>query len=406
MANTCKYYKQRRYVSYDNGNTWQPLNEYRKGALYQADSEDCGYEVIYKWQVIEGYTCIGCTKYQKTQKFVSYDGGTTWSAVSPAEYGIGDVIEQGSEDCGCSTQYRWYTLPTTEYICIGYTKYYKQIYQVSFDGGNTWQNVVPEQTRTSGIIEEESVDCGYGQPIYRWVDGWLCDDCVSYKVMSVTSAGTAINVSCGSSTIVSTSDITNRTTISSSTIGSCATEIGAGAYSGCTNLESIRIPNTITTIGNSAFSGCTRLLDASIPDSVRTVGNNAFRGCTQLSFINLPNYLTTLGTYAFRDSLNFSSINIPVTLTYVPEGCFLNCDGLSDVELPNTVTVIGNDAFRECSGLYTVRIHALTPPTLGSNVFLNVNTNFKILVPPSAVDTYKQASGWSTYASKIYPITT
>lgn len=87
------------------------------------------------------------------------------------------------------------------------------------------------------------------------------------------------------------------------------------------------------------------------------------------------------------------------------QGCFYNCDGLSDIVLPNTVTSIGSSAFAECSGLYNIRIHALTPPTLGNNVFYNVNPDFKILVPASAVDTYKQASGWSTYASKIYPIT-
>ena len=72
MANTCKYYKQQKYVSYDSGNTWQPLNEYRKGALYETDSEDCGYSVVYRWQNVSGeYTCSGCTKYQKTQKYIS-----------------------------------------------------------------------------------------------------------------------------------------------------------------------------------------------------------------------------------------------------------------------------------------------------------------------------------------------
>ena len=42
MANYCKYYKQQRYVSYDNGITWQALEEYRKGALIQSGmTEGC-----------------------------------------------------------------------------------------------------------------------------------------------------------------------------------------------------------------------------------------------------------------------------------------------------------------------------------------------------------------------------
>jgi len=40
---------------------------------------------------------------------------------------------------------------------------------------------------------------------------------------------------------------------------------------------------------------------------------------------------------------------------------------------------------------------------LGTNVFGNVN-NFRIYVPSGSVDTYKAASGWSTYASKIQAI--
>ena len=184
MANTCKYYKQRRYVSYNSGATWQPLNEYRKGELYEYDSSDCGYSVTYKWINVAGeYTCSGCTKYQKTQKFVSYDGGESWTAVSPAEYGIGSIIEQGSADCGCGTLYRWYTLPTTEYICSAYTKYNKEVYQVSYDSGSTWQNVVPYTTRIGDVIEYNSADCGYSGVIYKWevTSGYTCIGVSKYE---------------------------------------------------------------------------------------------------------------------------------------------------------------------------------------------------------------------------------
>lgn len=405
MANTCKYYKQQKYVSYDNGNTWSPLNEYRRGDLYEEDSADCGYVVVYKWEnVIGEYTCSGCTKYQKTQKYVSYDGGTTWSAVTPAEYGIGNVIEYGSEDCDCSTQYRWVVV-SGEYICIGTTKYTKEKKQVSYDNGQTWSDVSPLEIRANGIIEEESVDCGYGQPIYRWVDGTMCDDCISYKVKSITTGGTNINVQCDSSSTLSVSDVTSRTSISSSTIGNCINIIGDGAYSGCTSLNSVRIPSTVSSIGNRAFRGCVALWDASMPDSVTSIGDYAFSGCTQLSLVNLPNHIQTLGVGIFRDSLNFQTINIPNTLTVIPNQCFYNCDGLSDIVLPNSITSIGNEAFRNCSGLYNFTIYALTPPTLGSNVFDGVNNSLRIFVPPSVVDTYKNTSGWADFASKIQAIT-
>ena len=384
--------------SYNGDGTMTPV-------LVEANSTDCGFVIQYRWQVISGYTCSGCTKYQTTQKFQSSDNGQTWTEVIPAEYGLGNVIEQGSEDCGCSTQYRWLRLPTTEYICIGTTKYYKEIYQVSYDNGVTWENVAPERTRASDIIEEDSVDCGYGQPIERWVDGTMCDSCVPIKLSNLTTGGTTINVECNASSTLVASEITNRTTIQSSYIGKCVNVIGDGAYSGCTNLTNVRIPSTVSSIGNRAFLNCVVLLDASLPDSVTAIGDYAFSGCTSLSMINLPNYLQSLGVGAFRDSLNFSTINIPRTLTYIPNFCFYNCDGLSDVYLPNNIRSIGGEAFRECSGLYNLTLYSLTPPTLGNDVFTGVNQNLRIFVPPTVVDTYKSASGWSAYASKIQAIT-
>ena len=76
----------------------------------------------------------------------------------------------------CSTpepQYRWNTAQASDYLCDGVDKYYKQYYEVSYDGGTTWQRVEPEQTRKGSLIEANSEDCGYVPPTptieYRWV---------------------------------------------------------------------------------------------------------------------------------------------------------------------------------------------------------------------------------------------
>lgn len=42
-----------------------------------------------------------CTLFQRTKKQKSVDGGQTWSDVVPAEYGYGDIIEEDSGECGC-----------------------------------------------------------------------------------------------------------------------------------------------------------------------------------------------------------------------------------------------------------------------------------------------------------------
>lgn len=54
----CKFYKWQKYVSYDNGLTWSPLNEYTKGELYESLSVDCGGgRTVYRWALIDEYAC-------------------------------------------------------------------------------------------------------------------------------------------------------------------------------------------------------------------------------------------------------------------------------------------------------------------------------------------------------------
>jgi hypothetical protein len=61
--------------------------------------------------------------------------------------------------------YRWEKAPTTEYECVGVDKHYVEYYEVSYDNGCNYQNVVPTSSRTSSdVIEYNSVDCGYVPP--------------------------------------------------------------------------------------------------------------------------------------------------------------------------------------------------------------------------------------------------
>ena len=103
MANTCKYYKQQRQVSYDGGITWSPLEEYQRGDLYERDSADCGGGLVqYQWVNIplsQDYICEGTTKYYKMKRQVSYDGGASWSDVVPLETQRGASAETQSTDC-------------------------------------------------------------------------------------------------------------------------------------------------------------------------------------------------------------------------------------------------------------------------------------------------------------------
>lgn len=322
MAKTCKYYKQRRYVSYNNGQTWQALDEYRKGSLYEEGSEDCLNEIVkmYQWRVVSGeYVCSGTTKYEKTQRYVSYDSGATWSAVTPSEYSTGQVLEQNSEDCGyIEPQYRWLALSQSEYICSGTTKYTKEKKQVSNDNGTTWTDVYPEETRIGSIIEENSTDCGYVEPIYRWsaTSGYICLDCEDpskeLKMIAYLSDYTPHYVySNGSTTLtkeeVRSGDYSNYVFVE---IFSSVTEIYTDAFLNCQKLERILLPTTEIAISPYSFRNCIKLerLESWL---ITEIGYHAFENCDSFELLVLGYTVPEL----YGDAL-YGSFDI-----YVPQSC-------------------------------------------------------------------------------------
>ena len=142
------------------------------------------------------------------------------------------------------------------------------------------------------------------------------------------------------------------------------------------SIESIRLFNA-TSIGNYAFNSCSNLAEVSFPNAT-SIGNNAFQDCSNLTSVSFPN-ATSMGDSAFR-----------------------SCSNLAKVSFPNA-TGIGNYAFSSCSSLTTIYVgtNTSTVCTLGSYAFTDCTNLNSIYVPASLVDSYKSATNWSTYASKI-----
>jgi hypothetical protein len=60
----------------------------------------------------------------------------------------------------------------------------------------------------------------------------------------------------------------------------------------------------------------------------------------------------------------------------------------------------------DCSGLTSVTCEAITPPTLNGTSVFDYTNNCTIYVPSQSVETYKTATNWTEYASRIQPIPT
>ena len=159
--NYSKYYVEEKYVSNDNGATFVPTGETRRGQLIEQNTQDCGYiEPQTRWTTVKNeYVCQGADKYTKEVQEVSYDGGETWNS-NGQERG-GTLIQRNSIDCGWvpAPQFRWVD---DGYDCVGFDKYAQEKEQVSLDAGETWEDT--GQTRLGEVIEYDSEDCGYTPP--------------------------------------------------------------------------------------------------------------------------------------------------------------------------------------------------------------------------------------------------
>ena len=234
---------------------------------------------------------------------------------------------------------------------------------------------------------------------------------------------------------------------------------GYGVFSNCSSLVEVNLPSGLTYIGSYCFINDTALTTVIINGNTTfRVRDYAFQSCTSLvtfpfsnvheidarafrytgiTTLHAPNLTTLAGDYMFGDAL--ISITSLGSATSLPNNSFRQIAGLSSVVLPNTLTTIGSSVFYRTNNLLSVTIPAsvtsiggeafqtnnnperaktyiilaTTPPSLGSNVFYNYKggyniNNVSIYVPYSAdhsiLNTYKSASVWSTYATRIFEL--
>ena len=140
-----------------------------------------------------------------------------------------------------------------------------------------------------------------------------------------------------------------------------------------------------------------------IPSGTTSIGTSAFDSCFSLSSVTIPSGVTRIGYCAFYRCVSLTSVTIPDSVTSIDEAAFTSCSSLTSVTIPSSVTSIDNYAFSFCPSLTSVTVEATIPPALGSGAFDGTN-NCPIYVPSESVETYKAASEWSTYASRIQAI--
>lgn len=141
-------------------------------------------------------------------------------------------------------------------------------------------------------------------------------------------------------------------------------------------------------------------------DTITNVKNYVIQNCASLTSVDLPN-ATRIGTGAFSHCIALKSVNIP-NATSIEQNAFYNCRALTTIDLPNA-TAIGKSAFEQCIALKSVILRATSVCSLDSYVFNHTpiatsTTEGFIYVNDDLVEEYKVATNWTTYASKIKPL--
>ena len=134
------------------------------------------------------------------------------------------------------------------------------------------------------------------------------------------------------------------------------------------NIENIIEDHNLIVIYQEAFKDCTYLTDVALPSSLTNIGFGAFSGCSSIEKITIPfvgesrttnNVLSYIFGNENGDNANCASkylkeIIILDEVSSLSENAFYNCNNLISVELPSSITSVGQNAFNGCNNLMNI----------------------------------------------------
>lgn len=181
--------------------------------------------------------------------------------------------------------------------------------------------------------------------------------------------------------------------------GTKITAVPDYAFNQCASLTTVSLPEGLTSIGLLAFGECSNLASVNLPSTLTSIGGSAFYRCSALTEITIPSGVEAIGYRTFESCSSLSKVTLSEGLKSIGQNAFYSCTSLSEITIPSTVTSIEQDAFGSCSALQRLTVLAEVPPA----IVALPNIPY-IFVPETSVTAYKEASGWSSHADRIYPI--
>ena len=187
--------------------------------------------------------------------------------------------------------------------------------------------------------------------------------------------------------------------------------IRGNAFGGCKSLEYINLPNARIAGGdnNNVFINCTSLTTAILPSIENLINRNGLlSGCIALKTVDFSG-LVGMGSGLFQNCTSLETVVLPSFNGSLYDGNFNGCTSLIKVDFGGGISMIRSNTFNGCTDLKAVIIRKSSGVSSCGNINninncgISAGTGY-VYVPSALVDSYKTASGWSTYASQIRAI--
>jgi hypothetical protein len=429
-----KYQNNIKEQSTDGGETWTVVipEEYSASTLIESQSTDCGYvpptPASPKFTLTLSDSSIVTAECDSTSAVTSGEVATQYSgSVISAE--IGDCVNK---------------IETFTFINC----YSLSSITIPDSVTNIGSSVFRNCTGLTSVTIPNSVTAIGGGAFGG------CSGLTSIEIPTgVTNIGERTFEDCSGLTSVTISaNITNIGTeafercskLKNVTIPNNVATIGQSAFWYCTKLTACTIGTSITNISRWAFYACTSLTSITcLATTPPTLGADVFAytnscpiyvPCESVSAYQaaegwsdyasriqaLPTPGDSTGKYTYyygnrkekafcneisaitgnHSSSTANKLEIGNCVTSIGAGVFSGLTVATSITISSTITSIGDNAFKDCPQMSIIIVNGTTPPTLGNNVFDGTN-NCPIQVPCGYASTYRAASGWSAYASRI-----
>lgn len=193
----------------------------------------------------------------------------------------------------------------------------------------------------------------------------------------------------------------NLTNLDSITIPESVTEIGRGAFLGCSSLDVIFYNAINSTTWDNLQVFPENLSKIIIGNSVRNIPYFFFSYLNNLDTIILPESISHIDAFAFQNCNSIKKIILNDSIKAIRSNTFYGCKNLFELHLPKSIGYIGDNAFKNCINIERIYIKAISPPEIFNTSFDGVDKSIPIYVPKGCIEKYKNSNFWNYFTNFI-----